>query len=69
MSNFLGGAAEALDSHPGKHMLTLKYRKGFARIALETGAQLVPVYSFGETELFEQVISLLVNEEAARLSQ
>uniref|UniRef100_A0A0N5AI68 Acyltransferase n=1 Tax=Syphacia muris TaxID=451379 RepID=A0A0N5AI68_9BILA len=51
----VGGAAEALDSHPGSHVLTLKERKGFVKIALETGAQLVPVYSFGETELYEQV--------------
>uniref|UniRef100_A0A0N4UX67 diacylglycerol O-acyltransferase n=1 Tax=Enterobius vermicularis TaxID=51028 RepID=A0A0N4UX67_ENTVE len=51
----VGGAAEALDSRPGCQMLTLKGRKGFIRIALETGSQLVPVYSFGETELYEQV--------------
>ena len=54
----LGGAAEALDSRPGCQMLTLKGRKGFIRIALETGSQLVPVYSFGETELYEQVLSI-----------
>lgn len=51
----VGGAAEALDAHPGSHMLTLKNRKGFIRLALETGAQLVPLYSFGENELFDQV--------------
>lgn len=51
----VGGAAEALDAHPGKHILTLKNRKGFVRIALETGAQLVPVYSFGENEVYQQV--------------
>ncbi|KAK6108844.1 Diacylglycerol acyltransferase family protein [Brugia pahangi] len=51
----VGGAEEALDAHPGSHMLTLSKRKGFIKIAIETGAQLVPMYSFGENELFEQV--------------
>uniref|UniRef100_A0A915Q7N4 diacylglycerol O-acyltransferase n=1 Tax=Setaria digitata TaxID=48799 RepID=A0A915Q7N4_9BILA len=48
------GAEEALDAHPGSHILTLSKRKGFIKIALETGAQLVPMYCFGENELFEQ---------------
>lgn len=51
----IGGAEEALDAHPGKHVLTLNSRKGFIRIALKTGAYLVPMYSFGENELFDQV--------------
>ncbi|CAD6198925.1 unnamed protein product [Caenorhabditis auriculariae] len=50
-----GGAEEALQAHPGKHELTLKKRKGFAREALITGAHLVPVYSFGENDVFRQV--------------
>ncbi|CAJ0590258.1 unnamed protein product [Cylicocyclus nassatus] len=51
----IGGAEEALDAHPGYHTLTLKSRKGFVKEALKTGAHLVPVYSFGENELFDQV--------------
>ncbi|VDM93862.1 unnamed protein product [Onchocerca ochengi] len=51
----VGGAEEALDAHPGSHILTLSKRKGFIKIAIETGAQLVPMYCFGENELFEQV--------------
>lgn len=50
---FPGGAAEALVTEQGKHKLILKRRKGFARIAVATGASLVPVFCFGETELFE----------------
>eukprot|EP00794_Sanderia_malayensis_P010751 gene10751-11901_t len=51
----VGGAAESLDAHPGSCNLTLKDRKGFVRMALLTGACLVPVYSFGENDLYEQV--------------
>lgn len=50
----IGGAAESLDAHPGSCTLTLKDRKGFIRMALQTGANLVPVYSFGENELYNQ---------------
>ena len=49
-----GGAAEALDAHPGMHSLTLNRRQGFFRIALQHGASLVPIYSFGENDLYEQ---------------
>ncbi|KAK5977489.1 Monoacylglycerol acyltransferase [Trichostrongylus colubriformis] len=50
----VGGAEEALDAHPGYHILTINKRKGFIKLALETGAQLVPCYSFGENEIFKQ---------------
>ncbi|MCP9264529.1 2-acylglycerol O-acyltransferase 2-A [Dirofilaria immitis] len=53
----VGGAEEALDAHPGYHILTLGNRKGFIKIAIETGAQLVPTYCFGENELFRQMVS------------
>ena len=33
----------------------LKKRKGFARVAGETGAQLVPSYVFGQTQFFNQL--------------
>lgn len=33
----IGGAAESLDARPGSYTLTLKNRKGFARMALQTG--------------------------------
>lgn len=51
----LGGAAEALDARPGSTELTLLRRKGFVRLALKHGARLVPVYNFGENELYTQV--------------
>lgn len=51
----IGGAQEALDAHRGSYTLTLRKRKGFVRCALETGADLVPVFSFGENDIFHQV--------------
>ncbi|CAD6193730.1 unnamed protein product [Caenorhabditis auriculariae] len=50
----VGGAEEALDAHPGHHILTLNRRKGFIRLALVSGAQLVPCYSFGENDIYHQ---------------
>ncbi|GMR45565.1 hypothetical protein PMAYCL1PPCAC_15760, partial [Pristionchus mayeri] len=50
----VGGAEEALDAHPGRYVLTLKHRKGFIKLALETGAHLVPSFGFGENDLYCQ---------------
>lgn len=51
----VGGAAEALDSFPGTNVLTLRNRFGFIKCALKTGSSLVPVFSFGETDLYDQI--------------
>ncbi|KAK6728254.1 hypothetical protein RB195_005722 [Necator americanus] len=51
----VGGAEEALDAHPRMHKLKLASRKGFVKEALRAGASLVPVYSFGENDIYEQV--------------
>ncbi|NXQ93919.1 MOGT2 acyltransferase, partial [Sagittarius serpentarius] len=51
----VGGAQEALDARPGSCTLLLKNRKGFVRLAIEHGTPLVPIFSFGENDLFEQV--------------
>jgi 2-acylglycerol O-acyltransferase 2 len=50
----VGGAREALHARPGDYKLILNNRKGFCRIAIQTGAFLVPVFSFGEIEIFDQ---------------
>ncbi|KAF3078527.1 diacylglycerol O-acyltransferase 1, variant 4 [Orbilia oligospora] len=50
----IGGAQESLFAKPGN--MTLKMRKGFLRVAVRTGAHLVPVLSFGENDLFDQLI-------------
>ncbi|XP_038675062.1 2-acylglycerol O-acyltransferase 2 [Scyliorhinus canicula] len=51
----IGGAPEALDARPGALTLLLKNRKGFVKLALQFGTSLVPVFSFGENEVFDQV--------------
>ncbi|XP_017077490.1 diacylglycerol O-acyltransferase 2 [Drosophila eugracilis] len=51
----VGGAQEALDSHPGKYILTLKNRKGFVKMAIRTGSSIVPTFSFGEVDILDQV--------------
>ena len=51
----VGGARESLDAQPHQLRLVLKRRKGFVKLAIRTGADLVPVLSFGENELYDQV--------------
>ena len=48
----VGGAAEAIETTPGGIGLTLAQRKGFVRVALANGADLVPCITFGESEAF-----------------
>jgi len=48
----VGGAAESLDTHPNSVNLTLYKRKGFVRLALQEGACLVPIFGFGENNLY-----------------
>ena len=53
----IGGARESLDAQPQTMRLVLKRRKGFIKLAIRTGADLVPVLAFGENDLYEQVQS------------
>ncbi|KAI4551748.1 hypothetical protein MJT46_018000 [Ovis ammon polii x Ovis aries] len=46
------GSPEGPVCHPREHYLTLWNRKGFVCLALRHGASLVPVYSFGENDIF-----------------
>ncbi|XP_075395020.1 diacylglycerol O-acyltransferase 2-like protein 6 [Tenrec ecaudatus] len=50
----VGGAAESLLCRPGISTIYLKQRKGFVKLALKTGAYLVPSYSFGENDAHNQ---------------
>ncbi|KAG0146313.1 hypothetical protein CROQUDRAFT_657465 [Cronartium quercuum f. sp. fusiforme G11] len=51
----VGGAAESLSAHPGTADLTLKRRLGFIKLAIREGADLVPVFSFGENDVYAQL--------------
>ncbi|KAF0693008.1 hypothetical protein As57867_015901, partial [Aphanomyces stellatus] len=51
----VGGSQEALEAHPNTNRLVLNKRKGFIKLALESGVKVVPVYHFGETNMFTQV--------------
>lgn len=53
----VGGAAEALLSRPFMYRILIKKRKGFCRLALKHGSPLVPVFSFGEHVVYDQVQS------------
>ncbi|KIK93533.1 hypothetical protein PAXRUDRAFT_509420 [Paxillus rubicundulus Ve08.2h10] len=51
----VGGAAESLSARPGTADLTLRRRLGFIKVAIQQGADLVPVFSFGENDIYQQM--------------
>ena len=51
----LGGAREALETREGTNNLILARRKGFIKIALRQGASLVPVFGFGQNNLYKPI--------------
>ena len=53
----VGGARESLDARPHSLRLVLNSRKGFVKLGIRMGADLVPVLGFGENELYDQVDS------------
>lgn len=59
----VGGAAESLYARPKVNDLVLKRRLGFIRLAIKNQAPLVPVFGFGENDLYDQV----GNDEGSKL--
>ncbi|XP_065205184.1 2-acylglycerol O-acyltransferase 2-A-like [Planococcus citri] len=53
----VGGYLEMMRSFPDTNRIVLKNRKGFVRVALKAGSSLVPVYTFGETNTYDQMSS------------
>lgn len=51
----VGGSREYAIAKPDTMGIVIRIRKGFIRVAVETGADLVPVVAFGENELFSPV--------------
>lgn len=60
----VGGAEESLLAKPNTNDLLLFRRKGFIKIALQHGAPLVPVYGFGENNVYN--VSELAEEPLVR---
>ncbi|GAB6023805.1 Diacylglycerol O-acyltransferase 2 [Chamberlinius hualienensis] len=50
----VGGAAEIPYTRPNHMILILKERKGFVKLAIRCGADLLPMLHFGEGEIFDQ---------------
>lgn len=53
----VGGARESLNAEPHSLRLVLNSRKGFVKLAIRQGADLVPVLAFGENDLYDQIDS------------
>jgi 2-acylglycerol O-acyltransferase 2 len=51
----IGGARESLETQPGTLRLVLNCRRGFVKLAIANGADLVPVLCFGENDIYEQL--------------
>lgn len=51
----VGGSREFNIARPNTMDIVIKIRKGFIRVAVETGAEIVPVLAFGENELFDRI--------------
>ncbi|KAH8691409.1 diacylglycerol acyltransferase-domain-containing protein [Talaromyces proteolyticus] len=49
----VGGAKESLEAKPGTFRAVIKNRKGFIKLAIRTGADIVPVLAFGENDLYD----------------
>lgn len=49
-----GGIAEIFTAEVGGHTIVWKARRGLCRLALVTGARLLPVYTFGGNDFFHQ---------------
>jgi len=55
LSVFPGGSQEMMLNMPGKETIVMSKRKGFIRLAFENGCDLVPVYTFGVSDLYHQM--------------
>jgi hypothetical protein len=62
---YVGGMAELFLTCETKERLYLKKRKGFIKLALTEGVDIVPIYLFGNTS----VLSVLKNDMLASLSR
>eukprot|EP00003_Mantamonas_plastica_P018844 TRINITY_DN3073_c0_g1_i1.p2 TRINITY_DN3073_c0_g1~~TRINITY_DN3073_c0_g1_i1.p2 ORF type:complete len:160 (-),score=53.13 TRINITY_DN3073_c0_g1_i1:3-482(-) len=50
-----GGSKEVLEARPNTDILVLKKRRGFIKIAMLSGAHLVPTFTFGVSDTYDQI--------------
>ena len=50
-----GGVAEVFQSTPGRNAIVFKSRFGLVKLAIESGAELLPCYVFGGTDFFNNL--------------
>lgn len=62
-----GGLAEIFSAARGRNAAVWRRRRGLCRLALETGARLVPLYVFGGNDFFDQLATS--DSPIARLSR
>jgi 2-acylglycerol O-acyltransferase 2 len=62
---YVGGIAELFLSRDDVERVFLKSRKGFIKLALEQGVDVIPAYMFGNT----QTLTVLQSESLAKLSR
>jgi 1-acyl-sn-glycerol-3-phosphate acyltransferase len=55
----VGGEHEQMHARPGTHKVVLRKRFGFIKLAMKSGCNLVPMYCWGENELFNTSSFLL----------
>lgn len=51
----VGGAREIFHTYPNTYRFVVAKRRGFVRVALKTGASLVPTISFGENDVYKMI--------------
>ena len=51
----IGGAREALNARPGHYELILEKRKGIFKLAMNENVPIIPVFSFGDVDLYNQI--------------
>lgn len=60
---------QALQATPGTNRIILNRRKGFIKLALTTGASLIPAYAFGESSTYHTANELPVDSRLRRMQR
>ncbi|XP_054744763.1 2-acylglycerol O-acyltransferase 2-like [Anastrepha obliqua] len=51
----VGGVQESMQTKPGQHVIILKKRLGFVKLAIQTGSSIVPSFGFGDVDLYTPI--------------